>query len=230
MVLPDQRIAEGFPRAATLRPRSANGADGRPLHLTLHYATVGMHGMHVHGTDSTGMLRLRLRVDRPEGEQGSNVGVLLQYGPENSEHAALVLPLPATWSNRDMRDVGILGGLLRDHEVSMPLRTMVCHQISTAEEARTYLDYVETGHGARLDFELVGWSLPVGEAQIRVDPLFVAFSRARITNAAEVSAALTVGERIVPVNVGPAPGSTVLGRRTPFPGPCSVDSPAAQPS
>jgi hypothetical protein len=48
--------------------------------------------MHVHGTDSTGMLRLRLRVDRPEDEQGSNVGMLLQYGPENAQHAALVDP------------------------------------------------------------------------------------------------------------------------------------------
>lgn len=294
MVLPDQRITVGFPRAATLRPRSADGSDGRPLHLTLKYATVGTRGMYVHGTDSTGMLRLRLRVDRPEGEQGSNVGMLLQYGAENAEHAAVVdpeallrtveildaldrtpgmvlmvagsterieldaqsrqttghfapiavalrdfvlvretldvaLPLPVTWSDRDMRNVGILAGLLRDQEVSMPLRTMVCHQISTAEEARTYLDYIKTGHGARIDFELVGWALPVGEVQIPVDPLFVAFSRARITNAADVTAALAAGDQIVPVDVAPAAGSTVLGRRTPFPGSDPADSAPAQP-
>lgn len=100
----------------------------------------------------------------------------------------------------------------------MPLSTMVYHQISTAEEARTYLDYIETGHGARLDFELVGWSLSVGDVQIPVGPLFVAFSRARITNAAEVAAALDAGDQLVPVDLAPAPGSTVLGRRTPFPG------------
>jgi hypothetical protein len=129
----------------------------------------------------------------------------------------VVLPLPATWSHRDIRNVGILAGLLRDHEVSMPLRTMVCHQISTAEEARTYLDYLETGHGAMLDFELVGWSLPIGETQIRVDPLFVAFSRARITNAAEVSAALAAGEQIVPVDLAPAPAP-----------PCSAAEPPSQ--
>ncbi|SES28573.1 hypothetical protein SAMN05216188_13061 [Lentzea xinjiangensis] len=72
--------------------------------------------------------------------------------------------------------------------------------------------------------ELMGWSLPVGEVQISVgevqisvDPLFVAFSSARITNAAEVAAALAAGDQLVPVDVSPAPGSTVLGRRTPFP-------------
>ncbi|SES28557.1 hypothetical protein SAMN05216188_13060 [Lentzea xinjiangensis] len=35
-----------------------------------------------------------------------------------------------------MRNIGILAGLLRGEEVSMPLSTMVCHQISTAEDAQ----------------------------------------------------------------------------------------------
>ncbi|KOV87613.1 hypothetical protein [Nocardia sp. NRRL S-836] len=283
MVLSDQRFTAGFPHTATLRSRAADGTHGRPLYVTFSHATVGTRGMHVHGTDPTRMLKLRLLVDRPDGDNGSNVGMLLQYGPDNVEHAIsadpqallrtvetldaldrtpgmvltltgdvepipldastwepsghfaplataltdfvviretldVVLPLPVTWSSEYARNVAVLAGLLRDEEVSMPLSTVVCHQISTAEEARTYLDYIETGHGARLDFELVGWSLSVGDVQIPVGPLFVAFSRARITNAAEVVAALDAGDELVPVDLAPAPGSTVLGRRTPFPG------------
>jgi hypothetical protein len=51
------------------------------------------------------------------------------------------------------------------------------------------------------------------------DPLYVAFTRARMTNADEVAAALADGEQIVLVDLGPAPGATVLGRMTPFPHP-----------
>jgi hypothetical protein len=288
MVLPDQRVTAGFPRAATLRARTGDGATGRPLHLTLHYATEGSLGMYVHGTDSTGMLRLRLRIDRPAPEQGSNVGMLLQYGPKDDQHAAsvdpeallrtvtvldsldqapgmvlvldteqidldaqtreptghfapiartlqdfvfvrdeldVVLPLPARWSRRDERNIAILAGLLRGDEVSMPLSTTVCHQISTAEEARLYMDLLETGYGGRIDFEMVGLTLPVGKVPVPVDPLYVAFSRARITNAAEVTKALASEEKIVPVDIGPAPDSAVLGRRTPFPGPDPDDGP-----
>lgn len=288
MVLPDQRVTAGFPRAATLRARTGDGATGRPLHLTLHYATEGSLGMYVHGTDSTGMLRLRLRIDRPAPEQGSNVGMLLQYGPKDDQHAAsvdpeallrtvtvldsldqapgmvlvldteqidldaqtreptghfapiartlqdfvfvrdeldVVLPLPARWSRRDERNIAILAGLLRGDEVSMPLSTTVCHQISTAEEARLYMDLLETGYGGRIDFEMVGLTLPVGKVPVPVDPLYVAFSRARITNATEVAKALASEEKIVPVDIGPAAGSAVLGRKTPFPGPDPADGP-----
>ncbi|GAA2679729.1 MULTISPECIES: hypothetical protein [Actinosynnema] len=292
MVLPEQRVTAGFPRAATLRARPIDGTIGRPLHLTLHYAIEGSLGMHVHGTDSTGVLRLRLRIDRPVPERGSNVGMLLQYGPKDEQHAAsvdpeallrtvtvldsldqaprmvlvlgteqidldaqtrdptgafapiarilqdfvfvrdeldVVLPLPARWSRRDERNIAILAGLLRGDEVSMPLSTTVCHQIGTAEEARLYMDLLETGHGGRIDFQMVGLTLPVGEVLVPVDPLYVAFSRARITNAAEVAEALAAEEQIVPVDIGPAPDSAVLGRRTSFPGP-DLDDEAEMPS
>jgi hypothetical protein len=101
----------------------------------------------------------------------------------------------------------------------MPLEAMVCHQISTAEEARTYREFVETGHGARLEFQMLGLTLPIAGVRIPVDPLYVALARARITNIDEVTAALASGEQLVPVDLGPAPGSTVLGRMTPFPAP-----------
>jgi len=54
--------------------------------------------MHVHGTNPTRMLRLRLLVDRPVGDHGSNVSMLLQYWPNNAEHATLADPeaLPRT--------------------------------------------------------------------------------------------------------------------------------------
>ncbi|MEV7099792.1 hypothetical protein AB0M80_43970 [Amycolatopsis sp. NPDC051045] len=288
MVLPDQRVTAGFPRAAMLRARAGDSAPGRPLHLILHYATQGSLGMYVHGTDSTGMVRLRLRIDRPVAEQGSNIGVLLEYGPSDAQHAALVdpeallrtvtildsldkapsmllaldteqieldaqtrepaghfaplvrtlqdfvfvrdaldvvLPLPARWLRRDERNIAILAGLLRGDEVSMPLSTTVCHQISTIEEARIYMELLETGHGARIDFQMVGLTLPVGGVPVPVDPLYVAFSRAQITNAAEVAEALTSEKGVVPVDIGPAPGSAVLGRRTPFSGPDPDDGP-----
>ncbi|WNV84713.1 hypothetical protein [Umezawaea sp. Da 62-37] len=297
MVLPDQRVTAGFPRAATLRARTGDGTSGRPLHLTLHYATEGIRGMYVHGTDSTGMLRLRLRVDRPDDnapELGSNVGMLLQYGPNDALHAAsvdpeallrtvtvldsldqapsmvlvldteqidldaqtreptghfapivrtlqdfvivrdaldVVLPLPVRWTRRDERNIAILAGLLRGDEVPMPLSTTVCHQISTAEEARLYMDLLETGYGGRIDFEMVGLTLSIGEASVPVDPLYVAFSRARITNATEVTAKLAAKKKKVPVDIAPAPGSAVLGRRTPFPSPSpSRDGGLATPS
>lgn len=68
---------------------------------------------------------------------------------------------------------------------------------------------------------MVGLALRIAGVRIPVDPLYVAFSRAQIINADEVTAALASGEQIVPVDLGPAPGSTVLGRMTPFPGPDS---------
>lgn len=288
MVLPDRRVTDGFPRAAILRPRDTDGRLGRPLHLTLNHATVGGRGMDVHGSDATGMLRTRLRVDRPDdiGEQGGNVGMLLQYGARDHDHAAsvdpeallrtlevldavdrttglaltltgtselieldvpdrqptghfiplattlrdvvllrnefgVVITLPATWSSRDLRNVATLASLLRGEEVAMPLDSMVCHQISSAEEARTYLEFI--GKSARLDFQMLGLTLPVAGVAIPADPLYVAFSRALIINADEFHAALARGERIVPVDLGPAPESTVLGRMTPFPGPDSTD-------
>jgi hypothetical protein len=94
MVLADQRITDGFPRAALLRPRNADGRLGRPLHLTLLYATVGGRGMDIRGTDATGMLRTRLRVDRPDvaDEDGGTVAMLLQYGARDHDHAASVDP------------------------------------------------------------------------------------------------------------------------------------------
>jgi hypothetical protein len=95
MVLPDQPVTEGFPRAATLRARDGETEAGSPLRLTLHYATVGARGMDVHGMDSTGVLQLRLRIDRPEAPspgQGSKVGMHLQYGPRDEQHAASVDP------------------------------------------------------------------------------------------------------------------------------------------
>lgn len=277
MTLPDQRITAGFPRGGTLRARSADGTGGRPLHLTFTHATEGSRGMVVHGADATGMLRLHLRVDRPDTETRSNVGMLLQYGAKNPEHAAqvdpetllrtveildaldhapvttlvlggsaehidfdvparapsgdfapiavalrdfilvrdtldVVLTLPATWSSRDKRNIGVHAGLLRGEEVTLPVDTMVSHQMSTAEEARTYYDYIETRRGARFEVPLVGWSLPVGGIEIPVEPLFVACSRVRITNADEVAAALAAGDQVVPVDLGAAPGSVVLGR------------------
>ncbi|MPY99974.1 MAG: hypothetical protein GEU97_18690 [Actinophytocola sp.] len=275
------------PRAALLRPRDSDGRLGRPLHLTLHHATFGGRGMDVHGTDSTGMLRTRLRVDRPDltgGENGGNVGMLLQYGARDHEHAAsvdpeallrtvqvvdaldrttgmaltlhgstelieldvpdrqptghftplaatlrdvvqmreefgVVITSPATWSPRDHRNVAILAGLLRGEEIPMPLDSMVCHQISSAEEARTYVEFFGTDPGARLDFQILGLTLQIAGVPIPVDPLYLAFSHARITNSDEVTTALANGEQIVPVDLGPAPGSTVLGRMTPFPSP-----------
>ncbi|KOV81766.1 hypothetical protein [Nocardia sp. NRRL S-836] len=65
--------------------------------------------------------------------------------------------------------------------------------------AQAYLDLIETGHGARLDIELTGWSLSVGEVRIPVGPLSAAFTLRRITDAAEVVAALKVGNQLVPV-------------------------------
>ncbi|RSM80480.1 hypothetical protein DL991_10145 [Amycolatopsis sp. WAC 01375] len=283
MVLPDQRVTAGFPRAATLRARTHEGARGRPLHLTLHYATEGSRGMYVHGADSTGMLRVRLRVDRPgQLEAGTNVGVLLQYGPTDTQHAAAVdpeallrtvnaldsldhtpgmaltlgteqidldaglreptgnfapisralqdfivvrdeldiaLPLPAHWSAHDERNIALLAGLLRGDEVAMPLNSTVCHQISTVEEARLYMDLLESGHGGRIEFEIVGLSLPIGQVQVPTEPLYVAFTRAQIANATEVAEAITAKDSAIPVDIRPAPGSTVIGRRTPFPSP-----------
>lgn len=87
----------------------------------------------------------------------------------------------------------------------MPLDSMVCHQISAAEEARTYLEII--GHGARLDFQMLGLALRIAGVRVPVDPLYVAFSRAQITNADEVTTARTSGEKIVPVDLGAAPGS-----------------------
>ncbi|UUV32355.1 hypothetical protein NQK81_02555 [Amycolatopsis roodepoortensis] len=289
MVLPDQRVTAGFPRAASLRPRDSDGTKGRPLHLTLHYATEGSRGMYVHGTDTTGMLRLRVRIDRPGSEQNSDVGILLQYGSDDVQHPDAVdpeallrtvtlldsldhapgmvltlgteqidldaqpheptghfapiaralrdfilvrdeldvaLPLPARWSRQDDRNIALLAGLLRGDEVAMPLSSTVCHQISTADEARQYMDLLERGHGGRIDFEMVGLALPVGEVQIPVDPLYVAFSRARITNAAEVTQAIASQAGAIPVDISPAAGSLVLGRRTPFPAPGADDGPA----
>ena len=285
LVLPDQRVTEGFPRAAVLRARAADGRLGRPLHLTLHHATVGGRGMDVHGTDTTGMLRTRLRVDRPDSatpERGVSVGMQLQYGPRDRDHAAsadpdtllrtlevldeldrttgmtlafagavepialevpgrrptghftplaqalrdvvllrdelgVLLTLPAAWSAPDRRNLAVLAGLLRDEEVPMPVASVTCHQISTATEATAFRDLIEAG--ARLDFQLVGLSLTVAGVAIPVDPLYVAFSEAEILNSDEVAHALTGGDQLVPVEIGPAPGSTVLGRRTPFPGP-----------
>lgn len=287
MVLPDQRVTDGFPRAALLRPRDSDGRLGRPLHLTLRHATVGGRGMDVHGTDGTGMLRTRLRLERPDlpgSEGGGNVNMLLQYGARDPDHAASVDPeallrtvevlaaldrtvgmtlalhgstelidmdvpdrqptghftplaatlrdivqlrdefgvaltLPATWSPLDHRNVSILASLLRGEEVPMPLDSVLCHQISSAEEARTYVEFFETSHGARLDFQMLGLTLPIGGVAIPVEPLYVAYSHARITNNDEVTAALADGDQIVPVELGPAPGSTVLGRMAPFPDP-----------
>lgn len=282
MVLPDQRVTTGFPRGATLRARAADGQLGRALHLTLHYATVGARGMHVHGRDATGMLRIRLRVDRPDHiipVQGSNVGMQLQYGPLDHRHAesvdpeallrtldvlddldrtagmvlvlassteqidlddpdheptgyfiplaqtlrdfvlirdelGVVLTLPARWSRRDERNIAILAGLLRGEEVQMPLDRMVCHQIGTPDEARIYLEFIESEFGARIDFQMVGLTLRVAGVDVPVDPLYVAFSRARITNASDVAQALEHGDALVPVDIGPALDSTVLGRMT----------------
>lgn len=290
MVLPDQRVTDRFPRPALLRPRDTDGGPGRPLHLTLHHATVGGCGMDVHSTDCTGMLRIRLRVDRPDTKDdtdakcGGYVGMLLQYGARDHDHAAsvdpeallrtlqvldaldrttgvamtlqgsselieldvpdrqptghftplvatlrdvvqlrdefgVVITLPITWTPRDHRNVATLAGLLRGEEVPMPLDAVVCHQISSAEEARTYLEFLETGHGARLDFQMLGLTLPIAGVPIPVDPLYVAFTRARTTNSDEVTSALADGEQLVPIDLGPEPGSIVLGRVTPFPAP-----------
>ncbi|CRK56992.1 hypothetical protein [Alloactinosynnema sp. L-07] len=91
----------------------------------------------------------------------------------------------------------------------------VCHQLCTAEEAQILMDYLEAGPGARLSFQLIGLSLPVAGVRIPVDPLHVTFTRARISNSAEVTDALERGENVVPVDIGPAPGSPVLGRSSP---------------
>jgi hypothetical protein len=241
--------------------------------------------MDIHGTDATGMLRIRLRIDRPDGDdEHGYIGMLLQYGARDHDHAAsvdpetllrtlqvldvldrttgvaltlhgsaelieldvpdrqptghftplaatlgevvrlrdkfgVVITLPITWSPRDHRNVATMAGLLRGEEVSMPLDAVVCHQISSAEEARTYLEFTESGHGARLHFQMLGLTLPIAGVRIPVDPLYVALTRARMTNADEVAAALADGKQIVPVDLGPAPGSMVLGRMTPFPAP-----------
>ncbi|WP_436499542.1 hypothetical protein [Actinokineospora sp. HUAS TT18] len=53
---------------------------------------------------------------------------------------------------------------------------------------------------------------------VPVDPLYVAFSRAQVTNADEVTAALTAGEQIVPVDLGPAQLDRV-GAHDPLPDP-----------
>lgn len=129
------------------------------------------------------------------------------------DELGVVIPLPATWSPRDQATIAIVASLLRDEEVRMPLEEMVCHQISTADEARAYLEITETGHGARLEFQLLGLTLPVAGVTVPVDPLYVVFTRPHITNATEVGEAIARGDNTIPVDLRPAPGSTVLGRR-----------------
>jgi hypothetical protein len=285
IVLPDQRVTEGFPCGAALRALTADGQLGRALHVTLYYATVGARGMYVQGSDSMGMLRIRLRIDRPDrvaSEQGGNIGIQLQYGPLDHRHAASVDPealqrsldvldeldhaagmvlvlagsneqidlerlgheptgffaplaqtlrdfvlirdelgmaltLPARWSRRDECNIAVLAGLLRGEEVQMPLNRTLCHQIGSAGEARILLEYIESDFGARIDFQMIGLTLPIAGTEVPIDPLYIAFSRARITNSSEVIQALKDGEALVPIDIGPAPDSTVLGRSTPFP-------------
>lgn len=152
MVLPDQRITGGFPHAATLRSRAADGTEGRPLYLTFSHATVGTRGMHVHGTDPTRMLRLL--VDRPDGDHGSNVSMLLQYGPDNVEHAISADPQAL------LRTVEILDAL--DRTPGMVL-TLAGNAERIQLDARTR---EPSGHFARLatalrDFILIRETLDI---------------------------------------------------------------------
>jgi hypothetical protein len=95
----------------------------------------------------------------------------------------------------------------------------VCHQIGTPQEAQIIVEIVDSEHGGRLDFPLVGLTLPVLDLDVAVDPLYIAITRPVITNRGEIAEALNRGDSQIPVDLGPAPNSTILGRSTPFPGP-----------
>jgi hypothetical protein len=93
LMLPGQMIRNGIPSAAVLRARDGEAVVGPPLHLVIEHATVGQRGLCLHGADTTGMLRVELRIDRAEAsDRSGGAGLMLRYGARDDTHAAGVDP------------------------------------------------------------------------------------------------------------------------------------------
>ncbi|RLK58395.1 hypothetical protein [Actinokineospora cianjurensis] len=131
------------------------------------------------------------------------------------DELGVVLPMPAACAPRHRHTVAFLAGWLRGEQVPLPREVVACHQHSNPDEARAYLDYLTSDHGARLDLGLTGLAVTVAEVTIPVHPLHVGISRARLRDPDEIRAALANGDRIITIEIIPAPDAVVTGCRTP---------------
>ncbi|WIX78757.1 hypothetical protein QRX50_46770 [Amycolatopsis carbonis] len=79
--LPARLETAHYPRSAVLRAVGQPNPLRPPLQLTLIHATAGRRGVVVHGTDSTGLLHLQVRIDHPsDPDDRSELGVHFSYG------------------------------------------------------------------------------------------------------------------------------------------------------